>query len=207
MLLTLPATLALAVASGPIIGALFEGGRFTAEDARITGNILAILVIGLPGYVLVKVLTPGFYARKDVRTPVRIAITILVASIVANFVLIPFIGIYSLATVTAAGAWINFLALYLILHRRGHFRIGGESAGRLVRQLVAAFAMAGVLLLVQRALSDFFLGSTIERLAGVGALVGSGIVVYFAVAWVIGGMNKADLTELLSRKKNAEVIE
>ncbi len=207
MLLTLPATLALAVASGPIIGALFEGGRFTAEDARITGNILAILVIGLPGYVLVKVLTPGFYARKDVRTPVRIAMTILVASIVANFALIPFLGIYSLATVTASGAWINFLALYIILHHRGHFRIGGDSAGRLTRQLVAAFAMAGVLLLVQRALSGFFLGSTIERLAGVGALVGSGVVVYFAVAWLIGGMNKADLTELMSRKKNAEVIE
>jgi putative peptidoglycan lipid II flippase len=207
MLLTLPATLALAVAAGPIIGALFEGGRFTAEDARITGNVLAILVIGLPGYVLVKVLTPGFYARKDVRTPVRIAMTILVGSILANFALIPFIGIYSLATVTAAGAWLNFLALYVILHRRGHFRIGGESGGRLLRQLVAAFAMAGVLLLVQRALSHFFLGSTIERFAGIGALVGAGIVVYFAVAWLIGGMNKADVHELVSRRKNSEVSE
>ena len=70
MLLTLPATLALAVAAGPIIAALFQGGRYTAEDAAITGNILAILVTGLPAYVLVKVLTPGFYARKDVKTPV-----------------------------------------------------------------------------------------------------------------------------------------
>ena len=71
MLLTLPATLALAVAAGPIIGALFQGGEFTADDAATTGNILAILVTGLPAYVLVKVLTPAFYARKDVKTPVQ----------------------------------------------------------------------------------------------------------------------------------------
>ena len=204
MLLTLPATLALAVAAGPIIGALFEGGRFTAEDARITGNVLAILVIGLPGYVLVKVLTPGFYARKDVRTPVRIAMSVLIGSVAANFALIPFIGIYSLATVTAAGAWINFLALYVILRRRGHFRIGGEVAGRLVRQLAAAFAMAGVLLLMQRPLAGFFLGSTLERMAGVGALVGAGVAVYFTVAWAIGGMNKQDFEELVSRKRTVE---
>jgi putative peptidoglycan lipid II flippase len=70
MLLTLPAAVALAVAAGPIIGALFQGGEFTAEDAATTGLILAIIVAGLPAYVLIKVLTPGFYARKDVKTPV-----------------------------------------------------------------------------------------------------------------------------------------
>src|SRR5215208_5621254 len=70
MLLTLPATLALAVAAVPIIGALFQGGEYSVEAARTTGNILAILVTGLPAYVLVKVLTPAFYARKDVKTPV-----------------------------------------------------------------------------------------------------------------------------------------
>jgi putative peptidoglycan lipid II flippase len=187
MLLTLPATLALAVAAGPIIGALFQGGKFTVEDARITGNVLAILVCGLPGYVLVKVLTPGFYARKDVRTPVRIAMTILLSSVAANFALIPWLGIYSLATVTAVGAWINFLALYVILHRRGHFRIDLPLGSRLARQLLAAGAMAAVLLFLQRPLAGLFFGSAGERLIGVSALVGAGVAVYFAIAWVIGG--------------------
>lgn len=204
MLLTLPAALALAVAARPIIGALFEGGRFDAEDARITGNVLSILVMGLPGYVLVKVLTPGFYARKDVRTPVRIAMSVLMGSVLANFALIPFLGILSLPTVTAAGAWINFLALYIILRRRGHFKITPEVSGRLVRQIGAAFAMAAVLLALQLPLAGFFLGSTIERLIGVAALVGAGIAVYFALAWLVGGMNKQDLEELLKRKKPAE---
>ena len=89
MLLTLPATLALAVGAVPIIGALFQGGEYTMEAARTTGNILAILVTGLPAYVLVKVLTPAFYARKDVKTPVLIAVVVLVLSIPANFLLIP----------------------------------------------------------------------------------------------------------------------
>ena len=207
MLLTLPATLALAVASGPIIGAIFQGGEFSVEDARITGNILAILVLGLPGYVLVKVLTPGFYARRDVRTPVRIAMAVLIGSVPANFALIPLIGIYSLATVTAVGAWINFLALYILLHRRGHFRIDRVTGGRLVKQLAAALAMAGALILLQEPLAGFFLGSPLERLIGVGALVGTGTAVYFGIAWIVGGMNKEDLQELVSRRSRTEAQE
>lgn len=204
MLLALPATLALAVAAGPIIGAVFEGGEFTLEDARITGNILSILVLGLPGYVLVKVLTPGFYARKDVRTPVRIAIAVLVGSVAANFILIPVIGIYSLATVTAAGAWINCLALYFLLHRRGHFRIDGLLAGRLGRQLLAAAAMAAVLLGLQSLVGGWAAGSTIREFLFVGLLVGTGVTVYFALAWISGGMNKDDILDLVKRKKVPE---
>ncbi|HET7817667.1 MAG TPA: murein biosynthesis integral membrane protein MurJ, partial [Sphingomicrobium sp.] len=145
MLLTLPATLALAVGAVPIIGALFQGGEYTVEAARTTGNILAILVTGLPAYVLVKVLTPAFYARKDVKTPVVIAMSVLALSIPANFLLIPLIGIYSLATVTSAGAWINFIALFTILYARGHFRMPAWLVSRVGKQLVAATVMAAAL--------------------------------------------------------------
>jgi putative peptidoglycan lipid II flippase len=203
MLLTLPAALALAVASGPIIAALFEGGRFTAEDARITGNVLGILAIGLPGYVLIKVLTPGFYARKDVRTPVRIAMAILAASVLSNFLLIPFLGIYALATTTAAGAWINFLLLYLLLHRRGHFLIDSLLASRLARQLLAALAMAAVIWLMRDPLDSLFMGSIGDRVLGVGALVGAGMIVYFALAWFTGGMSREDFQDLLKRKRTS----
>jgi putative peptidoglycan lipid II flippase len=204
MLLTLPATLALAVASGPIIAALFQGGRYTAQDAAITGNILAILVSGLPAYVLVKVLTPGFYARKDVKTPVRIAIGILVASVIANFVLIPVMGIYSLATVTSAGAWINMLLLLAILSARGHFRMPGWLVGRIARQLVAAAAMAAVLYFLQQPLAEFFAASAGRRIVAVGALVGAGSVVYFGIAWLIGGIDRDDFRTLFRRARPEE---
>jgi putative peptidoglycan lipid II flippase len=204
MLLTLPATLALVVAAVPIIGALFQGGEYSAEDARVTGHILAILVTGLPAYVLVKVLTPAFYARKDVRTPVLIAMAVLVGGIVANFILIPLMGIYSLATVTSASAWMNFAMLFGFLYARGHFRMPAWLFGRLARQLVAALAMAAVLYGLRLVLDDWFFGGVVERFAGLAALVGSGALVYFAIAWLIGGMDREAIRDLRTRRATSE---
>ena len=200
MLLTLPATLALMVASFPIIGALYRGGEYSLEAAQTTASILAILVTGLPAYVLVKVLTPAFYARKDVKTPVYIAMTILALSIPANFILIPIIGIYSLASVTSAGAWINFLLLFGILYARGHFRMPVWLVSRVLRQLIAAAAMAGALFFLREALADYFLGNVIERAIGLAALVGIGGIVYFGVAFLIGGVDREALATLRRRK-------
>jgi putative peptidoglycan lipid II flippase len=201
MLLTLPATIALAVAAGPIIGALYEGGEYSVESARITGNILAILVTGLPAYVLVKVLTPAFYARKDVKTPVRIAMSVLGLGVLANFALIPVMGIYALATVTSASAWINFALLFGILYRRGHFRMPAWLVSRVARQLMSAAAMGAALFAVNRALGDMYFGNTIEKILSLGALVGTGGLVYFAVAWAIGGIDREAILILLRKKK------
>ena len=203
MLLTLPATLALAVAAGPIIGALYQGGEYSVEDARVTGNILAILVTGLPAYVLVKVLTPAFYARKDVKTPVRIAMSVLAAGIVANFLLIPVMGIYSLATVTSAGAWVNFGLLFLFLYVRGQFRMPGWLVARVTKQLIAALAMGAALYGVKLVAADLFFGGVLERVLGLAAIVGTGGLVYFAVAWTIGGIDREAIATLTRRKKVA----
>jgi putative peptidoglycan lipid II flippase len=207
MLLTLPATLALVVAAGPIIGALYQGGEYSVEDAAVTGNILAILVTGLPAYVLVKVLTPAFYARKDVKTPVWIAMGILLGGIVANFMLIPVLGIYSLATVTSASAWINFGLLFAILYIRNQFRMPGWLLARVGKQLIAAGAMAASLYAVKMATAGLYFGGVLDRIIGLGALVGVGAVVYFAIAWMIGGMDREAIMALRRRAKTEEVPE
>lgn len=201
MLLTLPAALALGIVAVPLITALFQGGRFSIEDAYITGQTLAIIVTGLPAYVLVKVLTPGFYARKDTKTPVKTAVIVLIANIVLNFALIPPFGIFGLAAAISICSWLNCLMLYFILAQRGHFRIEGWLWSRLLRQIIAACAMGGVLVYLRGAMANLFAGSIIERLAGVSALVAAGGVVYFIVAFAIGGMNREDLMILLRRKK------
>jgi putative peptidoglycan lipid II flippase len=201
MLLTLPAAVALAVTAGPIVAALFQGGRFTAEDAATTALVLSIIVAGLPAYVLIKVLTPGFYARKDMKTPVYIALAMLFVGIVLNFALIPVIGIAALAFTTALSAWLNAVTLYFLLYARGHFRIEGWLWSRIVRQLLAAAVMAVALYLVREQLDGFFAGSAGRRLIGVGALVSVGGIVYFAVAWTIGAMNRDDFLILLRKKK------
>ena len=204
MLLTLPAAIALAVTSGPIVAALFQGGRFTAEDAATTGLVLSIVVAGLPAYVLIKVLTPGFYARKDMKTPVYIAFAMLGLGVALNFALIPYLGIAALALTTAASAWLNALALYVILHARGHFRMESWLVVRILKQLLAAAVMAAVLWFLQGQLDGWFAGSAGRRILGVGALVSAGAFVYFTLAWTTGAMDKEDILVLMRKKKPKE---
>jgi putative peptidoglycan lipid II flippase len=201
MLLTLPAAVALAMTAGPIVAALFQAGRFNADDAATTALVLSIVVAGLPAYVMTKVLTPGFYARKDMKTPVVIAAICLLIGVGLNFLLVPTMGIAALALTTAGSAWLNAIALYVFLHARGHFRIELKLWGRIARQLIAAAAMAAALWFVREQLDSFFAASGWRRFVGVAALVSAGGLVYFAVAWVIGAMDKDDILILLRKKK------
>jgi len=203
MLLCLPAALALAVSALPLVSAIFEAGRFNANDARNTALTLSLIALGLPAYVLVKVLTPGFYARRDTATPVKVALVVLAVNVVLNFVLIWGLdyGIGGLAAAVAISSWLNCTILYVLLHRRGHFRIEKWLASRLFRQLIAAAAMAAVLIAVRTALAGWFLGSAGHRLAAVVAIVGAGLVVYFPLVWVLGGTDREELKALLKRRR------
>jgi putative peptidoglycan lipid II flippase len=203
MLLTLPATVALAVAAGPIAGVLFQGGKFSAADTANTALVLSILVAGLPAYVLVKILTPGFYARKDMKSPVVIGIASLVFGVIFNFLFVPVLGLAALPMSTALAAWFNCVALYILLHQRGHFSLRGAMAVRVSRQLLAAAAMGAALWLLQQQLAGFAAASSFNRIIVLGALVATGGIVYFGLGWVIGAINKDDVMILLRRKKPA----
>jgi putative peptidoglycan lipid II flippase len=201
MLLCLPAALALAASALPLVSAIFEAGRFNARDAHYTALTLSIVSLGLPAYVLVKVLTPGFYARRDTATPVKTAIAVLVVNVILNFALIPPFGIGGLAAAVALSSWLNCTILYVILHRRGHFRIEKWLASRVMRQLVAAAAMVVALIAIRTLLSSWFDGSFSQRLAGVAALVGGGMLVYFPLVWILGGTDKEELRNLVRRRR------
>lgn len=201
MLLTIPAAVALSVAADPIMTVLFEGGRFTEADAAVSALVLSIIVAGLPAYVMIKVLAPGFFGRKDMWTPLWVTVASLGIGVAANFLLVPIIGIAALAATTAGAAWINAIALYVILARRGHFYFEGWLVVRLVKQLLAAAVMAGAILLVQSAFTGFFSGSAGERMLATATLIATGALAYFAIAWFSGAMDKDDLLILLRRKK------
>jgi putative peptidoglycan lipid II flippase len=201
MLLCLPAALALAVSALPLVSAIFEAGRFNARDAHYTALTLSIVALGLPAYVLVKVLTPGFYARRDTATPVKTAVVVLIANIILNFALIPPFGIGGLAAAVAISSWLNCTILYVLLHRRGHFRVEAWLASRLIRQLIAAAGMVAALIGVRMALSGWFLGSVGHRLVAVIAIVGAGLMVYFPLVWVLGGTDREELKALLRRRR------
>src|SRR3546814_1117087 len=99
-------------------------------------DIVVALVAGLPAYVIVKILNPGFFAREDTRTPVWTALAALIVNIAINLYVVERYGIVGLAGATAASASLNCLLLYIILHRRGWFHFTGKLALAILRQLV-----------------------------------------------------------------------
>lgn len=203
MLLTLPAAAALAVCAGPFVNAFFLGGRFNALDASITASVVVALVAGLPAYVLIKVLTPAYFARKDTRTPVWAAVAALLVFILFNLIFIERFGIVGLAGATAAGAWLNSLVLYAILVRRDHYRIDPVLGGRLLRQVAATAAMVAALWPLRQWLWPWFSGSIPERTLAIGALIGAGALVYFGVALMIGAIDKEKIAMFKRRKATA----
>ncbi|HJR83208.1 MAG TPA: lipid II flippase MurJ, partial [Sphingomicrobium sp.] len=172
--------------------------------AATSALVLSILVTGLPAYVMIKVLAPGFYARKDMKTPVIITLVTLALGVLANFIWIDEVGISVLPLTTSGAAWLNALALYFLLAARGHFRIESWLAARLAKQLLAALAMGATIWLVGQLMGGYFAGSVGQRLIGTITLIGAGSVVYFALAWMTGGMDREDLLVLLRRKKVEE---
>ncbi len=203
MLLTLPAAVALAVIGIPIVSLVYRHGEFTPQDAIITGNTLALFALGLPAYVLVKVFTPGFFARKDTRTPLIIAVFVLIANVILNIILVRPFGLYGLAAALMITAWLNCALLYGVLRKRGQFHLDRAVGSRIARQMVAALAMGGVLYAGNSLLSGFAEASKIGQLIVPMLLVGVGGTVYFALGWVIGAINREDVLVLLRRKKAA----
>lgn len=203
MLLTIPAAFALYVAAWPVAGAFYVGGNFTQQDGLTTASVISALVLGLPAYVLVKVLVPGFFARKDTRTPVITAGISLVINITLNLLLIPKYGIMGLALAGAISAWCNTVMLYTVLHARGHYRLPLVLVLRLIRITLAAAIMAGAMLVFMPYAMGFFIGSTLERIISIAALVLVGAIVYAVAAWFGGAVDRQRI-KLLTSKKAAE---
>jgi putative peptidoglycan lipid II flippase len=118
-LLALPAAVALAVLALPLIAALFQYGRFGAEDAFMTQRALVAYSLGLLGMILVKILAPGFYARQNVVTPVKIGLATLVATQAMNFALVGPLKHAGLALAIGLGACLNAALLFAMLRRQG----------------------------------------------------------------------------------------
>ncbi|MEI6419519.1 MAG: murein biosynthesis integral membrane protein MurJ, partial [Sphingomonadales bacterium] len=145
LLLTLPAAAALAVLAVPIIDVLFRHGAFTWADTRATAAALAGFALGLPAYVLIKVLTPGFHARGDTQTPVRVALGAMLVNLVGNLILIwPFRHV-GIALGTALAAWVNVGVLWWLLRQRGYFAADARLRRALPRFGLATLAMLAVL--------------------------------------------------------------
>lgn len=204
LLLTVPAAVGLFCAAQPLVSAFYYGGKFGLDDVASTASVVAMLVIGLPAYVLVKVLTPGFFARKDTKTPVYTALASLVINITLNIILIPIMGVAGLALAGATAAWANCAMLYAILHRRGLFHIESDLLFRISRITVSAAAMGATLYFLAPLGNAYYGAGAFARVGSILALVGAGAVVYFVLAWVTGAIDRSKITMLTRRTANKE---
>lgn len=186
-LLALPAAVGLGTLAVPLVSGLFHYGRFTDLDVQMSARPLIAYAVGLLGIVLVKTLTPAFYARQDIRTPVRIAIGVLLATQLMNLVFVPYLAVAGLALSIGVGACLNAALLFWGLRKKGIYAPQPGWLRFLLKLCVAAGAMGAVALLGAAHIDWFALHAhPFLRAGALFALVGVCGAVYFAALLVMG---------------------
>ena len=199
LLLTLPAAVALVVIPGPVVSVLFQRGAFAAADGAATAAALTAFATGLPAYVLIKVLAPGFFAREDTATPVRVAAWAMAANIVFNVILMQFYGHVGIAIGASLSAWLNAGWLACLLHRRGFLTIDARLRARVPRTLLASMVMGAAVALGGWAFADALAGDFQSRAVVLAALVALGLAVFAAAAALTGAAGIDDVKRFLGR--------
>ena len=177
--LALPAAVALVVMADPIIAVLFERRSFAASDTAKTAAALTAFAVGLPAFIMVKVFSPGFFAREDTRTPMWFAGIAVAINVAFSLALFPFLAHVGIAIATSLAGWVNAALLAGALVRRGQFRADPGLIRRLPLLVLASVLMGVCLYLAIWLLAPALAAPALWlRAAAVAALVGGGIAVF-----------------------------
>ena len=191
LLITLPAAVAMMVIPEPIITVLFQRGEFTADDAYQTGMALRGFALGLPGYVLIKVLQPGFFARENTRAPMMMAgITVLV-NIVVSLLLFAPLGHVGIAIATTIAAWVNVLLLARGL--KGLVHVDKAFWTKALRICMASVAMGALVWGGYQLLGSWFEGAFWKQCTALTLLIGLGMSVYAVLVLALRATSIAEL--------------
>ncbi|HET8801851.1 MAG TPA: murein biosynthesis integral membrane protein MurJ [Marinobacter sp.] len=186
LLIGVPAALALGLLAEPLIATLFGYGEVTDRDVIMSAQSLRAYSAGLLAFMLIKVLAPGFFAREDIRTPVRIGVIAMVANMVFNLILVFPLAHAGLALATSLSAWLNGFLLWRGLRRKGAWQ-SQPGWPRFFAQLVFANALlAGVILWLRAPVGEWLVMTGYQRATDMSVLVGSGVVVYFLALALAG---------------------
>lgn len=192
-LITIPACVGLFILAGPILASLFEYGKFTANDTYFASLSLMAYMLGLPAFICIKILAPGYYARQDTRTPVRIGIIAMVSNMIMNIAFVvplvmlgyeaPHVG---LALATSLSAYINAMLLYNGLHNSGIFKPQDGWLAWIFRICFAATAMAAVVIWLNPDATQWSQWKLDERLMNLTTIILAAVFVYFLLLWLQG---------------------
>ncbi|HLI21544.1 MAG TPA: murein biosynthesis integral membrane protein MurJ [Stellaceae bacterium] len=188
LFLTLPSAVGLGVAAWPIMTVLFERGAFGPVAANATAAALAAYAGGLPAFVLIKVMTPGFFARHDTATPVKVAFAAMGTNLVLTVLLglvLPFHHV-GVAAATSIAGWVNALSLMVLLHRRGHFTLDARSKRVMPRILAASLGMGALLWAMNLACAPLYAGAFVARTLALTVVIAVAVAAYFILAMLFG---------------------
>jgi putative peptidoglycan lipid II flippase len=192
LLIAIPAAIALMILSSPILSTLFEYGKTTANDIAMSSLSLKAYALGLLAFMLIKVLAPGYFARQDTKTPVKIGIIAMLVNMILNLLLvIPFhfywqIGHVGLALATSLAAFLNAGLLYRGLRKDKHYQPAKGWGVYLARIIFANIAMLVALLFMLTLFGSWSDISAVNRVINIGFICTSGLAVYVSVLFLVG---------------------
>ena len=186
LLLALPAALGLAMLGVPLVATLFWHGEFTRLDVLMTRNALVAYAAGLAGIILVKILAPGFYARQDIRTPVKVAIATLVATQLANVAFVPWLGHAGLAAAISLGACFNAACLLILIRRAGHYVPEADWGAFLLKLVFALYFMGGAIWYMMGSEASWFEIAAGPRALRLALVIAAAAAAYFAALALMG---------------------
>lgn len=186
-LLAMPSAVGLFVYAEPLTATLYQYGRFDATDVVMTAHALTAYGVGLVGLILIKILAPGFYAKQDIKTPVKIAIVVLIATQLSNVLFVRWFAHAGLSLSIGVGACMNAALLFAGLYKRGIYRPAAGWRLFFVQLLAACLILAGVLLWFTQSFDWVALGARpLARIALLGASLVLCAVVYFGALFLMG---------------------
>jgi putative peptidoglycan lipid II flippase len=198
--LTVPAAVALVVVPMPLISVLFQRGAFGPDDTANTALALAVYGLGLPAFVLQKVLQPLYFAREDTRRPFRYALASLVLNAGLAVGLAPALGFIAAALGTTLAGWGMVAMLWAGARGMGTVAETDARLRRRVPRIAIASALMGVVLWAFNAFGGALLEAPGTRLAGLALLVGLGLVSYFGFGQAVGAFRLSDFRGAVRRR-------
>lgn len=185
MLVGIPASIGLWLTADALVAFLFQGKSFTPDDVAKTGAAVVGYAVGLIGLIALKIVAPAFYARKDIRTPVKVAFLSLVIVQLANLVAVPLFAHAGLALSVGLGSCVNAALLLTLLRRRGIYLPLSGWARYLLRVAVGSAVMGVALWFGQRGIDWTAMQWTV-RAAGVLGMVAAAALLYFLTIYLFG---------------------
>ncbi|MEJ2405049.1 MAG: murein biosynthesis integral membrane protein MurJ [Candidatus Thiodiazotropha sp.] len=186
LLLGLPAAVGLMVLAGPMLVTLFHSAAFDSHDVAMATQSLLAYTPGLVAIMLIKILAPGFYARQDTKTPVRIGIIAMVVNMGLNLLLVFPLAHAGLALATTLSSWLNAYLLFRALVRQGIYQPDRGWGMMLIRVILASLGMGGLLWWSSDVMGDWMAISALWRVAWLSGLILAGVGLYFLLLLAMG---------------------